>query len=95
MENERLISLQNLCEHYNIEVSFIRSLDEYGLIQIIRTDNRECLEEGSLGEIERLMRMHYDLEINLAGIDAISHLLNKMADLQKELASLRNRLAGD
>lgn len=92
MENERLIPLQNLCKHYKIEVSFIRSLNEFGLVEITRVKDEECLDIEYLSDIERLMRLHYDLEINLEGIDAISHLLKKMHELQKELLDLKNKL---
>jgi hypothetical protein len=92
MENERLIPLQDLCTHYNIEISFIRSLNDFGLIEIQRVSEQDCLEMESLADVERMMRLHYDLEINMEGIDAISHLLKKIHDMQRELNELRNRL---
>jgi hypothetical protein len=92
MENERFVSLQNICSHYNLEVSFVRSLNEFGLVEITRIDEVECLDKEWLGEFEKMVHLHYDLEINLAGIDAIYHLLNKVKDLQKELTILRNKL---
>ncbi len=36
--------------------------------------------------------MHYDLNINLEGIDAIYHLLNRVSALQQELETVKNRL---
>lgn len=92
MENERFIPLQNICSHYNIEVSFIRSLNEFGLLEITRIDEAEYLDKEGLGEFERIVHLHYDLDINLAGIDAIHHLLQKVQDLQKELTALKNKL---
>jgi hypothetical protein len=92
MENERLIPLQDLCEHYKIEVSFIRSLNEFGLVQITKVKDEDCLDIEYLSDIERMMRLHYDLDINLEGIDAISNLLKKMHELQQELISLKNKL---
>ncbi|MEX1131718.1 MAG: chaperone modulator CbpM [Flavobacteriales bacterium] len=36
--------------------------------------------------------MHYDLEINLEGLEAISHLLDQMDAAQQEARELRERL---
>jgi hypothetical protein len=38
------------------------------------------------------MHLHQDLDINLEGIDAISHLLKRMHDMQRELNMLKNKL---
>jgi hypothetical protein len=38
------------------------------------------------------MRMHYDLDINMEGIDVISHLLKRMNSLQDELRLTQNKL---
>jgi hypothetical protein len=92
MENERWISLEQLAGHYEIEVSFIHTLGEYGLVEVTTIENIPCVDRECLADVERLMRLHYDLEINLAGLDAISHLLQRIRTLQKEVTDLRNRL---
>jgi len=92
MENERLIPLETVCHQYRIEASFIRSLSEYGLIEIIHFDETDCIDRDYLGEIEKMMNLHYELNINMEGIDAISHLLKRVKEMQKELVTLRNRL---
>ena len=92
MENERKISLKELCTHYKIEVSFIQSLNEYGLVEIVRLDNIECIKETSLPDIEMMMHLHYDLDINFAGLDAISHMLHRIKEMQKEMTLLKNKL---
>ena len=92
MENEKLISLRNISSNYNIEISFIRSLSELGILNVITLEDDECIEVDCLADVERLMRMHYDLEINLAGIEAIWHLLQRIIDMQNELIRLKNRV---
>ena len=39
-----------------------------------------------------LLSENYDLSINLEGIDAIHHLLNRVEKLQAEVFRLKNRL---
>ena len=36
--------------------------------------------------------MYYDLSINMEGIDAIHHLLERMENMQREMNSLRKQL---
>ena len=40
-----------------------------------------------------MMRFHYDLNINLEGIDVIARLLKRIEDLQHELRHARNKLS--
>lgn len=42
--------------------------------------------------IEKLNRLHHELGINLEGIDAITHMMQRMQQMEKELKNLRNRL---
>ena len=92
MENERLISLSVLCSHYQLEISFVHSLNDYGLIQIIQLEEGEFIEEESLADIEKMMRWHYELDINIAGIDAINHLLKRLHESQQDILRLKNKL---
>lgn len=92
MEHDDLITLDELCRHYAVELTFISRLSEYGLLEIVLLEQKPCIHKSRLGDFERLMRMHYDLDINLAGMDAISHLLDRVHHLQSELRILRSRL---
>ncbi|PBQ30647.1 MerR family transcriptional regulator [Sphingobacteriaceae bacterium] len=92
MKNEQLVSLEKLCNHYKIETSFIHSLNEYGLIEITRIDELECVDEEYLSDLESMMNLHYELNVNMEGIDVINHLLKRMKEMQKEVVMLRNRI---
>jgi hypothetical protein len=92
MENKRLIAVENLCTHYQIEISFVHSLNDYGLISIIELETGQFIEEDDLADIEKMMRLHYELDINMAGLDAISHLLKKLQEREKDLLKLKKSL---
>ncbi|MCC8174718.1 MAG: chaperone modulator CbpM, partial [Odoribacter sp.] len=51
------------------------------------------LLSSQINEIEKFSRMYYDLSINVEGISAINHLLERLKRLQKELNYLRRHLA--
>ena len=91
MQNE-LIIISDFCNHCNIEPDFVLMLGEDGLIDIEVKDNTSCFPTSQLAELERYAHLYYDLSINIAGIDAIRHLLNRMEDLQKQIHQLENEL---
>ena len=92
MNLEELISTEELCTRYSVEHTFIRSLGESGLIEVIQVEQKEYVHCDKLGDFEKLHRLHYDLEINLEGIEAIQHLLGQVEKLQKKNRKLQNRL---
>ncbi|WP_281234565.1 chaperone modulator CbpM [Flavobacterium gelatinilyticum] len=92
MSSKNLIQIKQFCLYHEIENTFIKDLNNYGLIEIIIEENDEYLQSEQLPSIEKMMRMHYDLNINLEGIDAIYHLLNKIEVLQQHLTNTQNKL---
>ncbi|WPO77265.1 chaperone modulator CbpM [Flavobacterium sp. KACC 22761] len=92
MASKNLIQIKQFCLYHEIENTFIKELNNYGLVKIILEENDEYLEPEELPTIEKMIRMHYDLNINMEGIDAIYHLLNKIEILQQHLTNTQNKL---
>ena len=92
METRDLILIEHFCANYELELSFIDSLHEFGLIEVIIHEDNKYIHQEQLNEVEKMMRMHYDLDINMEGIDVISHLLKRINSLQKELIETQNKL---
>ena len=92
MREENLIPASEFCLYHNVEISFLQSLQEYGLIDIITVDQTSFVDGNCLNELEKMVRLHYELDINMEGIDVIRHLLKKLETMQNEIAMLKNRL---
>ena len=92
MESRKLIPVYNFCVNHQIEWSFVESLHEYGLIEIITIEEQPYFEEKSLPEVEKFVRLYYELDINLEGIEAIGHLLDKLKEMRNRNIQLQNRL---
>ena len=92
MTTTTLISTADFCTWHEVEYTFIRSLGDAGLIEITVIDKGEFIPETQLQWLEKMVRLHHDLEINLAGIEAITHLLDRMENLHQEMRTLKNRL---
>lgn len=92
MSNKNLIQIREFCLYHEIENTFITEPHNYGLIKIIIQEEDEYLEPEQLPAVEKMIRLHYDLKINLEGIDAIAHLLNRIELLQQNLIASQNKL---
>ncbi|MBO9595021.1 MAG: chaperone modulator CbpM [Niabella sp.] len=86
------ISVEQCCSYYSIEVAFVYSLNEHGLIELIRQEEGTFIGFEQLTDLEKYMHMHYDLDINIEGLETIAHLLRKVQTLQTEIRTLRNEL---
>ena len=92
MQSEYLIHLEKFCSSHKIEISFISSLQDTGLIEITTIENEGYINAGQLRQLENFINLYYELNINLEGIDTITSLLHQMDALQDEITELRNRL---
>lgn len=92
MQTDNLIAVNEFCIYHNIEISFIISLQQYGLIEITTIKETEFIDAGQLQQLEKFMRFYFELDINLEGIETISHLLQRINALQAENTALRNSL---
>ena len=93
MQAEDMIPAAEFCIHHNIDLSFIYSLNESGLIEISWTEEKLFVPVNQLEHLERMVRLHNEMDINLEGIEAISWLLQRVNEMQKQIAALSNRLA--
>jgi len=92
MTTAQRITVEVFATHQGVDITFVHALHERGLIRITVLQEQHFLEPDELARIEQLARMHYDLDINLEGIEAICHLLDRMDVAQREAQVLRERL---
>ncbi len=85
------ISREELVTLYNIEINFFDELEESGLLKTETEDEVKYLYYDDLPAFERFVNWHYDLEVNLPGLEVISHLLDQIETLQAEKRNLLYR----
>ena len=93
METQELIIVDVFCQEYQIEINLINDLESFGLIEIIVQDEVQYLNKNHLFHLEKVIRLHNDLNINKEGIEIILALLEKENQLISEIKHLKNRLA--
>ena len=92
MDAKELIDLKTICEAHGIEVSFVNALISFSLIEVVQAGPEFFLPQEQLPELERLARLHKELNINPEGLDAVLHLLTKIRIMQQEMDMLKRRL---
>jgi len=92
METTDMIVLDEFCTSHQVEVSFVRTLEEHGLIETIIVNETLYIQENELPKLEQILRLHQELNINSEGVDAIINLLKRIENMQNEITVLRNKL---
>lgn len=93
MQTEELIPAEEFCIHHNIELSFIYSIKDAGLVQMTSIEEKIFVPVSQLGQLEKLVRLYYEMNINLEGIETITYLLQRLNDMQQQIVQLSNRLS--
>ncbi len=87
-----MIPADKFCASHNIEITFINSLHEAGLIEITTIRETEYIHKSQLNELEKIVRLYYEMDINLEGIETVINLLQRINNMQEEITLLKNRL---
>lgn len=90
--SKNLVAVSDFCQHHNIEISFVQTLQETGLIEVTIVQENGFINVDQLHQLEKIVRFYYDLDINIEGIETINHMLLRINTMQDEIMGLRNRL---
>lgn len=92
MQTEDMIPLTEFCMNYHVEQSFVYALQDSGLIEIIHSEEQNCILASQLQQLEKMVRMNTEMDINLEGIEVITHLLERIQKMQRQILELNNKL---
>ena len=92
MATQKLVAVKEFCLHHNISNDFIIELYQNEIIELVTVKRTRFIPEKNLHTLEKIIRLHNDLEINLEGIQTILHLLSALEKKEAQLSTLRNQL---
>jgi hypothetical protein len=92
MNKEKLVEINVLCVHYEVEMSLFSELHDFGIIDMLTIKDLYFIHEDEIGVVEKVIRMQRELNLNLEGVDTVFNLLDKINELQTELNNVKNRL---
>lgn len=90
--------ISSVAELYNIHPQTLRLYERVGLLKPSRSlGNTRLYTDGDLERLEVILTLTRDLGVNLAGIEVILNMRDKMADMQRQMEEfihfVRNELA--
>jgi hypothetical protein len=93
MNAENLIPVRDFCVYHHIEISFVQSLEQRGLVEITTVEQVLFVPPSQIARLEKLVRLHQELAIHADDLDVVSNLLDRVEDLQDQVARLQNQLS--
>jgi chaperone modulatory protein CbpM len=93
MDDDQLIATEKFCVFYNVGEPFIESLVSIGMIDTVIVSEVSYLRIPHLSRIERMIRLHDELDLNPEGIEIVHILLEKINGLNREVQALKNRIS--
>ena len=90
--SKKKITYTECLQIYQVEETFLNQLESSGLIEIVVEEDDKYIEYDYLHELEQFVRWHQELEINMEGIEALYHMLQKVQELQEDVERLRGEL---
>ncbi len=94
MKAKDMIPAAEFCIHHEIEVSFVQLLRHQGMLETVVMDEKIFIPVAELGRLEKIIHLHFELGINIEGIETITHLLDRITSMQEQITVLNNRLKG-
>lgn len=76
------ISREDCIRYYKIEAVFFDELVSAGLLETFIEDGTIYLPYEKLDQFEKMVTWHYDLEINIPGLEVIHRLLEEIERLR-------------
>lgn len=92
MEQYKYIAVEEFCFSHGVTTQFIIQLHDFGLIEVVTKEDMEYIQYEELPKVEKIVRLHSDLNINLEGIEVIQDLLDRIAHMQGQIITLKNKL---
>jgi hypothetical protein len=92
IQTKKLVTVDEFCLLSNVETSFVNLLEQSGLIELLVIQETRYVEADQLRQLEKMVRFHYEWDINLEGLETIMHLLQQINTLHDETMTLKNRL---
>jgi hypothetical protein len=92
MSTSALIPAHDFCVHNQVEITFLFDLAQRDLIEIVTVEQATYVQPEQLPRLEKFVRLHQELAIHPDDLDIVSNLLERVEQLQDQLAYLQNRL---
>jgi hypothetical protein len=84
-----LIEISEIC---SIDTDFIKELVRFGIIEVHKRGNSECVGQDTIDVLKMARRLYFDLGVNKEGIDIILSMRRQILDLQDKVIELKGKV---
>jgi chaperone modulatory protein CbpM len=88
------ITIREYCVYHHTDESFIKALEQSGLITMEPAGSEPVIPYDQLEALERFTRWYNELDLNVEGIEVVGHLLQKIDVMQRHIQELEGKLRG-
>ena len=88
----RMLTLEELARRVELHPEMVLRLVDFGLVHPEASEPEFVFQDEVVPRIWRIMRLRRDLGINWAGIGVVLDLLERIEELEREIAWLRKKL---
>jgi MerR family transcriptional regulator/heat shock protein HspR len=93
-QRRRRYSISIVAEMFDIHPQTLRTYEREGLIRPARTGgNTRVYSQEDVERIELILRLTKDLGVNLAGVEVILNMRDRMEAMQRQMSSLLRAMA--
>lgn len=90
-QHEPLYVISVVAKRLEVHPQTLRLYERLGLVRPQRRGNIRLFSDADIARLEQILRLRDDLGVNLAGIEVILNLLDRLEELQQELERVRAR----
>ena len=90
---QKYITINKFADFHQVKTTLLWEFADFGLIEITQVEDQPCIGYKDLDKCERAVRLYRELGVNKEGIEIILNMRDQIAEMQKELARLRHKLA--
>ncbi len=84
-EQNRALTEVELARALGVSVRLLRRYERVGLIHAVRVEDRVVYEPDQVRRAWSVVTLHRDLGVNLAGVEIILEMSQRMRELQRQL----------
>ena len=87
---KKYVTIKELAAFHHIEEAYIMEFVQTGIIPAHKRKSVMHIHLEDVSELERAIRLHRDLQVNLHGVEIICRLRNRIIRLEEEMAVLKD-----
>lgn len=92
MKTDKFLLITEICQYYHIESDFFEEIEYHQLLEIHQISGQKFIHQKQLNRLEKILRLHDELDLNLQGIDVVFGMMKRIEKLEKELRQAKSKL---